>query len=197
MANEDTRSQDELERLRTQKEVMELKAQIAALRAPWWRKAGLLAGATAIVAAVLPVTTAIQEHYESERELALQQARQEAELALARTRQQTDIELQRVKQENDIRLSYLDRFEVPGHRLQTLRFLLATSTDPRLIAWAKEEHRYVETQVQLIEAELAAVKKKIEEAPPGQVLEELKKQREELAKLRDSTMRKPPPAAAP
>ncbi len=197
MATEDTRSESELERLRTQKEIIELKAKIEELRAPWWRKAGLLAGLAAMAAAVLPITTAIQEHYQSERELTLQQSRQEAELALAQARQQTDIALEQAKQENDIRLAYLDRFEVPGHRLQTLRFLLATTTDPKLIAWAKDEHKYVEDQVKLIETELAAVKKKIEDAPPGQVLEELKKQREELGKLRASTMRQPPPAPAP
>ena len=46
MANGETRTEDEVERLRNQKELMELKAQIAALRAPWWRKAGLIATVT-------------------------------------------------------------------------------------------------------------------------------------------------------
>lgn len=185
---------DELEQLRTQKEVMELRAQIAALKAPWWKRASLIATVTAMVAAVLPITTAIQERYRNEREFVLQQAKQETELSLQQARQQSELALQQSRQENDIRIAYLDRFEVPGKRLQTIRFLIATSTDQRLIAWAKEEQKYVESQLVKIEEELAAVRKKIEEAPPAQILSELKQQHEELSRLKDMTGRKPPPA---
>jgi len=169
MANEETKAVDELEQLKQRKARAELKAQIAALHAPWWKRAGLVTTVTAIVAAVLPITTAIEEHYRNEREFVLQQ----------------------VKQEHDIRMAYLDRFEVPGQRLQTLRFLLATSTDPRLLAWAREEQKVVQGQLDKIEQELLAVAKKIEQSPPGQSLDELKKQRDELSRLKNVTTLRP------
>lgn len=184
MANVGTQTADELEQLKQRKERAELKAQIAALHAPWWRKGGLIATVTAILAAVGPITTAIEEHYRNERELVLQQARQNA-----------DIALQQVKQENDIRMAYLDRFDVPGQRLQTLRFLLATSTDLRLLAWARDEQKVVQGQLDRIEQELLAVARKIEQSSPGQGLDELKKQRDELNRLKSVTTLRPAPAA--
>jgi len=185
------RAPDDLQRLREQKERAELRAHIAALTTPWWRKASLVATVTAILAAVLPITTMIQEHYRNEREYALQQTKQQAELAMQRDRQQNEITLQQGKQEHDIRIAYLDRFDVPGRRLQTLRFLIATSTDPRLLAWARDEQKIVQDQLARIEQELAAVTEKIAKSPPGQVPEDLKKQRDELNRLKDVTTLRP------
>jgi hypothetical protein len=152
---------DELEQLKQRKERLELKAQIGALTAPWWRKASLIATVTALAAAIVPVKTAIEEHYASEREYVLQ----------------------RGKQEHEIRMAYLDRFQVPGHRLQTLRFLIATSTDERLLKWAKGELLIVQAEVNAIVEELRMLADKIEKAPPGQELAELKQLYQELKKL--------------
>jgi hypothetical protein len=178
----------DLEQLKQQKERLELKAQIAALAAPWWRKASLVATVTALVAAILPVKTAIEEHYASEREFVLQ-----------RVKQQNDIAMQQVKQEHEIRMAYLDRFEVPGHRLQTLRFLLATTTDAQLVAWAQEEQKRVQAEVEAIEEELRALADKIEKAPPGQGLDELKQMYEKLKEQHGRTTIRPPqgPGSAP
>ncbi len=172
MPDEPTRSEDELEKLKLQKQRLELKAQIDALTAPWWRKASLIATMTAIVAAVLPVTTAVQKHYENEREFVLQQQQQEAELALLQARQ-----------ENDIRLDYLQRFEVPGQRMQTLRFLLATSTDPRLLAWARDEKVIVQAELDAIEEQIRAVLEELEQNPQGPRADELKARLVELTRL--------------
>jgi hypothetical protein len=171
---------DDLEQLKQQKERLELKAQIMTLTAPWWRKASLVATVTALVAAILPVKTAIEEHYGNEREFVLQQVRQ-----------QSDIAMQQARQEHEIRLAYLDRFEVPGHRLQTLRFLLATTTDARLIAWAKAEQQIVQAEVDAIVRELQVIAAKIEQAPPGKELEELKQLHAELKKLYSVTTLRP------
>jgi hypothetical protein len=195
MADDPTRSDDELEKLeleklKLQKQRLELKAQIDALTAPWWRKASLIATMTAIIAAVLPVTTAIQKHYENERELALQQQRQETELALLQARQ-----------ENDIRLTYLQRFEMPGHRMQTLRFLIATSTDPRLIAWAREEKAIVQAELDSIEEQIRTVVEELERNPQGPRADELKARLVELTRLLQikgvAPMTAPGPAGAP
>jgi hypothetical protein len=166
----------ELEALRSQKEQLELKAQIAALSAPWWRRTGLIAGVTAILAAVLPLKTAIEESFRNDRELALQQAKQQEELLLQQT-----------KQEHEIRMAYLDRYEVPGHRLQTLRFLIATTTDPRLLAWAQEERKIVQEQLDKIEQKIIALAKKIEHAQPGKEQDMLNKELDELKKLKEVT----------
>lgn len=195
VSSEGARAADELEQLRKQKERIELKAQIAALGTPWWRKASLLATMTAIIAAVLPITTAIEERYRNERELVLQRSKQDADVALQQVRQENDIKLQQVKQENDIRMAYLDRFDVPGQRLQTLRFLIATSTDDRLLAWAREEQKVVQAQLDKIEQELLAVTRKIDQAPPGKALEDLRKEREKLERLKANTTIKAPPGA--
>jgi hypothetical protein len=198
MANEGTRSKDEprdegddIEQLKRLKERLELKTQLAALNAPWWRRAGVITAITAFAASVLPVTTAIQEHYRNEREFALQQTKQQSELDLQTVSQSNDIELQRVRQEHDIRLAYLDRFEVPGKRRQTLRFLIATSSDARLLAWAREELAAVQDELMKIDEELAVVTKKIQQLAPTQpVPDHLKQQRDELNRLRaQSTLR--------
>jgi hypothetical protein len=179
MAEEETRPEDEIEQLRKHKERIELKAQIDSLTAPWWRRAGLIATLATIAAAVWPVTTAIQEHYRGDRELELQQSEQRNALSL-----------QQAKQEHEIRMAYLDRFAVPGHRLQTLRFLLATSTDAQLLAWAREEKAIVEAQLEDIEAELEDVRKKLEDAPPGPARDQLKEKEEALEESAARTIRK-------
>jgi hypothetical protein len=199
MTKEESRPEDdvaELVRLRNEKELIELRSKIEELSAPWWRRAGVIATVTALAAAVLPITTAIQEHYRNEREFALQQAKQLSDSTLQQAKQQNDIALQQAKQEFDIRLAYLDRFEAPGHRMQTLRFLLATSNDSRLLMWAREEQKYVQGQLDKIEEEIAAINKTLAAAPPGQMADELKKQREELNKLKERTGRIPPPGSS-
>ena len=197
MSSEGTRSEEDLEELRRQKELIELKAQIAALRAPWWRRASLIATITGIAAAVIPLTTAIQEHYRNEREYSLQRSKQDGELALQQSTQETEIRLQQAKQEHDIRIAYLDRFEIPGKRFQTLRFLLATSTDARLLAWAQEEIKMVEGQLLLIDQKLADVEKKIEQAPAGGPPPGLKSQPDHRAQHRGPQSRNPAPPAGP
>jgi hypothetical protein len=161
MADEPTRSDDELEKLKLHKQRLELKTQIDALTAPWWRKVSLIATMTAIIAAVLPVTTAIQKHYENEREFRLQKQRQE----------------------NDIRMAYLAQFRVPGQRMMTLRFLLATSTDPRLLEWASVEKKFVQAQLDSIEEQIQDVIAKLAQSPQGQTADELKVKLAELILL--------------
>jgi hypothetical protein len=175
MSTEGTRPEDDLDQLKKHKERAELRAQIAALGAPWWRKAGILTAMTGIIAAVLPVTKVIEEHYRNEREHALEAA----------------------KAQNDLRMAYLDRYEVPGHRLRTLRFLIATTDDPRLRSWAETEVAFVKEELAVIERQLAAVSEKIRQTPAGPALDELQKRQEELNRLKDmATLVPPRPAGA-
>ena len=93
-------------------------------------------------------------------------------------------------------MAYLDRYEVPGHRLQTLRFLIATTTDARLLAWAEAERKIVQAQLDKIEQEIIARAKKIEQAQPGKEQDTLNKELDELKKLKDVTTLRPQTSAA-
>jgi hypothetical protein len=104
-------------------------------KSPWWRSGSLIATLTAIVAAILPVTTAVQEHYRTSRELKLEES----------------------KQANEIRTGYLDRLDKPGARLRTLRFVLATTDDTALKAWAQAETLQVQSEIAAIQQQLAAL----------------------------------------
>lgn len=174
MSTEGTQPEEDLDRLKKRKERAELKAQIAALTTPWWRKASLITVVTALVAAVLPVTKVIEEHYRNRRELALEEA----------------------KELNELRVDYLERYNVPGHRLRTLRFLIATTDDPRLRAWAEAEQAIVQAELDPIEHEIRVVTERIAQATDPGELEELRRRLEALhqAKLL-KTLR--PPTLAP
>jgi hypothetical protein len=123
-------------------------------RSAWWRNGSLVAALTAIIAAILPVTTAIQEHYRTNRELALEES----------------------KQANDIRTSYLDRLDKPGARLRTLRFVLATTDDAALKAWAQAETLQVQT-------EIAAIQKQLDALPPPPSLPHAETEEEKAIRL--------------
>lgn len=155
---------DNIDELKQRLEAASLRSQIAALTTPWWRKAGLLTVATGIIAAVLPVNSAIQQHYKTQRDISLQEA----------------------KQDNDIRTAYLDRYQLPGHRLRTLRFLAGTSGDSRLVAWAEAEIPIVKAELAEIDRQLAERKKELSELPPGKTKEEVQKEIDDLKRLKDA-----------
>jgi len=130
----------ELSRLRT--ENAQLLATIQAARmpaspAPPWRRSGaMIIALAAIVAAVVPLTTAVQGWMRKNREL-----------ALGWQKQTNAIAMQRERQAEDIRTSYLERPRVPGERLRTLRFVIATTNDSKFRAWAIEEKKVVEDEL--------------------------------------------------
>jgi hypothetical protein len=155
---------DNIDELKRRREVADLRMQIKALTAPWWRKAGLVTGVTGIIAAVVPITAAVEQHYKTKREFLLQQA----------------------KQDNDIRIAYLDRSQLPGHRLRTLRFLAATSSDDKLVEWARSELPLVQAEIDDIDKRLAAREKDLAQLPPGKSKEELQKEIDELKRLKET-----------
>jgi hypothetical protein len=125
----------ESERLKLERDNAQLRMELAQIGKPWWRKGSIVTMLTAIIAAVVPVTTAVQAHFQKERELALQES----------------------KQVNDIRASYLDRLDKSGARLRTLRFVLATTSDPKLRGWAEEETIEVKALLDDIDRRIAAL----------------------------------------
>ena len=160
----------DLAQLRTALERTKLTQEIAQLATPWWRRAGIVTVVTALVAAVLPVTTAIQEHYQKERELAVADAQKQRELAL-----------QEQRQVHEIRTSYLDRLDRDGSRLRTLRFLVKTTSDELLREWAIEERSVIEIKVRGFDAQIAELEQELSKVTDPAARKELQ---EEIATLR-------------
>jgi len=126
-------------------ELTQLRAENAQLRAksdagasmpipalPWWKSGATIATLTAIVAAIVPVTTAVQGWAQKNRELALEDR----------------------KQTENIRTFYLERLKVPGEHLRTLRFVIATTNDSTLRAWAEQEKKVVEGELRGLDDEI-------------------------------------------
>jgi hypothetical protein len=143
------------ERLKLERDAAQLRAELAQINRPWWRKGSIVATMTAIIAAVVPVTTAVMSYYQKEREvalaqsqkereLAMAQAQKERELAAAQAQKEREIALQAAKQDHEIRTSYLDRLDKPGAKLRTLRFVEATMSDPAMKAWSQVEAKRIE-----------------------------------------------------
>jgi hypothetical protein len=161
---------EDLEHLKQQKERAELRAQIAALTAPWWRKASHITVITAIIAAILPITKMIEEHYRNKRDFAQAVAREQ----------------------NTLRMAYLDRYGVPGHRQRTLRFLIATTEDPRLQSWAQAELEFVKAELKEIEQKQRLLLELIQRTKDVETLAALQKQLEELNRQQDIATLRPP-----
>lgn len=140
--------QAEGERLKLLRDNQQLRAELAAIGKPWWRQAGIVTMLTALVAAIIPATTAVQAHFESKRELAIQES----------------------KQSHEIRTSYLDRLEKPGTRMRTLRFVLATTADNQLRMWAQQEMKFVENEILQIDDRIALLQKEQAALQSGQAL---------------------------
>ena len=136
-------------------ELTQLRSENAQLRAkihagasmpipalPWWKSGATIATLTAIVAASVPVTTAVQGWVQKNRELALEDR----------------------KQTENIRTSYLQRLEVPGEHLRTLRFVIATTNDSTLRAWAEQEKKVVEGELRGLDDEIKRAEEAVDRA---------------------------------
>jgi hypothetical protein len=85
---------------------------------PWWRDPKSVAILTAILAAIAPLTTCVQNRIQSEKELALERA----------------------KQTHEIRQTYLKHvLENDRQTERVLKFLVKVEEDPNLKAWAADE----------------------------------------------------------
>lgn len=107
---------------------------------PWWRNGRSITAIAALFAAVIPITTVLEGYVEKQRSGALE-ALKYAEAA---------------------RESYLDRISktTNAERSAVLRFVLATSADPKLLEWAHAEKALVDadvkTEMEIAEAEAKA-----------------------------------------
>jgi hypothetical protein len=146
----------------------------AGLPEAWWRRGWVVVAMTAFVAGAFPVTAAIREHDQTEREVALEQGRQAHALAVERERQG-----------EQLRSSYLDRANQPADRYRILRLILATTQDATLRAWAEGEKA-------LFEKELAGAQKRIDEAEAA-----LAAARAAQATMPPSASAAPPPNTTP
>jgi hypothetical protein len=109
---------------------------LAKAEAPWWTRASVVTTLTAIVAAIVPVTTGVNGCLQKQREL----------------------DLEMIKQTDQIRGGYLDRTKDPIERERTLAFLIETTSDDRLLAWATKEKGRIEVDANEQRKELEATK---------------------------------------
>jgi hypothetical protein len=131
-------------RLRFENETSELRAKLQKQIQPWWRKSSSVATIAAIIAAILPVTTAVQGWVQKDREIALEQSKFTQNIALERERQS-----------EQLHTAYLERLKTPGEHLRTLRFIIATKPDDdKLMRWAQAEKAEVEAHLSALEKEL-------------------------------------------
>jgi hypothetical protein len=173
-------------------ELSQLRAENAQLRAamqaqsgaavsparPWWKSSATITTLTAIVAAVVPLTTAVRGWVQKNRELALESQKQANAIAM-----------QRERQVEDIRTSYLDRLKTPGEHLRTLRFVIATTNDTRLRDWAVNEKKETEDELRKLDQEIrqaeeAAEKARTTGAKDAARLKEIEARTREIAEKR-------------
>jgi hypothetical protein len=196
--------------LRLQNENAQLGAEIRRLSRPdthwppWWRSRATITTLTTILAAVVPLTTAVHGWAQKDRELALEELKFKTANSLELQKQTNAIAMQRERQTEEIRTSYLERLKAPGEHLRTLRFILATTDDKTLRNWAIEEKNVVEGDLRKLEEEISRAGGRAEETnkspaggqrgstqrlmkkqrstaaevpPPGRKLETLKKEK--------------------
>ncbi len=136
--------------LKLRKENAQLEADTRALEtptSPWWKDGRTIITLTAIVGAVVPLTTVVQGWMQRSRELGVEEVRSKSASALELQRTASAAASQRERQADEIRSSYLERLKTPAEHLRALRFVLATTEDKSLRAWATEEEKIVEDEL--------------------------------------------------
>jgi hypothetical protein len=97
---------------------------------------------TALLAAVLPVTSAVQGCFEKRKQLALEE----------------------LKEKQEISNRYLDRIKDRNDRPRTLRFLMETASDSDIRSWARTELTIVTRETDALVEELKQMEKNADEA---------------------------------
>jgi hypothetical protein len=139
---------------------------------PWWHDPKFIGALAAMAAAILPVTTCVQNKYQSDNELALAGAKQKGELALAMAKQTGELALEKTKQTHAIRQAYLDHVLKNDQQTErVLKFLVKVEEDPNLKAWAEDElsslRRRVKTKKQLYRETIDTVSNLASSNNPG------------------------------
>lgn len=88
-----------------------------------------------------------KEWLHNKQALELEAARSEQKLKLEAAKQKHDEAMATQRQNEKIRTAYLERLKAPGEHLRTLRFVLATTDDPKLRHWASSEEKIVNATI--------------------------------------------------
>lgn len=119
----------DLATLRAEVERLRLKAEISSMQhgfRPWWRQGKSVTAAIGLIAAIIPVTTAVKGFFD-------ERATREA---ASRTRVQ------------EARDKYLDTvLKEPKNAQLILRYIIATSDDSKIREWANTESGYLRSPV--------------------------------------------------
>jgi len=99
---------------------------------PWWRRPLPVAAITATLAAVIPATIAVSGIIQHNKEIALKIQ---------------DGKMEELKTRHSIEMDYLQHMQNDEDRVRLLRMVLATSADPILKNWAREEKGRVDKAI--------------------------------------------------
>jgi hypothetical protein len=161
-----------LDELKIDLEIAEVRRKISEAGTPWWRNARSVAGLTAIIGAVAPVTVGAQAWVQKDRELAQTTRLKEMELRQAEAAQ--------LHQFNERFFDSVVRD--PRTAQLALRFIKATATEPAMRLWATDELKLVDTRVDLIDRRPALYREAIQTIAnlaksdaPGQPSDDLKR----------------------
>ena len=104
---------------------------------PWWKKTGPVAAIASVIAATVPITTAVWANIEKTKELELQ-----------RSKDSQEAKMEELKIRHSIQMDYLQHMDKDEDRERTLRMILAMhDDDPKLKAWATTEQQFVDQSI--------------------------------------------------
>lgn len=146
-----TKAQEELRIARILKEKADLTP---APTVRWWHSWGSVAGVTAVLTAMVPLTTAVVGHFSNQRTLALEREKNKHEIDLRQQQLAHQFQIERTKQASDIGRDYLALSKDPEERARALRFTQKTAPMDQVRAWAQDELTLVQDEIAQLKREL-------------------------------------------
>lgn len=110
---------------------------------PWWKRGGWVTALTSILSLTVPVTTAVWGLIQRDRELVAKKADQEREIAI-----------KLLEEKHHIQMDFLALMKNDDERLRTLRLVEATSDDPTMKEWARNERKVIDKPLQDVQSKL-------------------------------------------
>lgn len=140
-----------------------LSKEAADLKPPqvtrWWHSWGSVAGITAIISAMVPITTAVINYFGNRLSIEMEQTKNKHELNLKEQQLQHQISTDKIKQFDEVGRAYLALSQDPKQRARVLRFTKSTAPIPDIRNWADDELKIVEVEIEQLKQELEDIKR--------------------------------------
>jgi hypothetical protein len=116
-----------------------IDAERKTLLRPWWQSGPTITAIAAILAATVPITTAVIQSYSNARQREYDERKTLAERAQSVAKDAAEQEIARLRLSNEQSAHYLQLASDEKQLKRVLRFVKETSLDEKLAAWAKNE----------------------------------------------------------